>query len=107
VIRKRRVIGRKDMGYVPTSFVERQNLTMRMRRFTRLTKAFSKKIENLVNAISLHFAYDFFVKVRKTRRMSPTTAVVISDRLWEMADLVAVVEAAETRPGKREPYRAR
>lgn len=106
-IRKCRVTGRPDMGKVSTSFVERQNLTMRMhmRRFTRLTNGFSKKIEAHVNAISLHFAYYNFVKVHKTLRMSPAMAAGVTDRLWEMADLVAIVEAAEPKPGKRGPYR--
>lgn len=108
-IRKRRVTGRPNMDAVSTSFVERQNLTMRMhmRRFTRLTNGFSKKVEAHVNAISLHFAYYNFVKVHKTLRMSPAMAAGVTDHLWEMADLVAIVEAAEPKPGKRGPYRKR
>jgi IS1 family transposase len=108
-IRKRRIAGDPDMGAVSTSFVERQNLTMRMhmRRFTRLTNGFSKKVEAHVNAISLHFAYYNFVKVHKTLRMSPAMAAGVTDRLWEMADLVAIVEATQPKPGKRGPYRPR
>jgi IS1 family transposase len=108
-IRKRRISGRPNMEAISTSFIERQNLTMRMhmRRFTRLTNGFSKKIEAHVNAISLHFAYYNFVKVHKTLRMSPAMAAGVTDRLWEMPDLVTVVEAAEPKPGKRGPYRKR
>jgi len=108
-IRKRRISGHPNMSAVSTSFVERQNLTMRMhmRRFTRLTNGFSKKVEAHVNAISLHFAYYNFVKVHKTLRMSPAMAAGVADRLWEMADLVVIVEAAEVKPGKRGPYRKR
>lgn len=104
---KTRITGSPDMAHVSTSFVERQNLTMRMhmRRFTRLTNGFSKKIENHVNAISLHFAYYNFVRIHKTLRVTPAMAAGVTDRLWEMADLVAVVEAAEAQPKKRGPYK--
>lgn len=103
------VTGRPDPTHISTSYIERQNLTMRMhmRRFTRLTNGFSKKIENHVNAISLHFAYYNFVKVHKTLRMTPAMAAGVTDRLWEMADLVAVLEGAEEKPGKRGPYKKR
>lgn len=101
------VIGNPDPRHMNTSFVERQNLTMRMhmRRFTRLTNAFSKKVENHVNAISLHFAYYNFVRVHKTLRVSPAMAAGVTDKLWDMSDLVAIVEAAEKAPGKRGPYK--
>jgi len=108
-IRKVPVTGSPDLAKVSTSYVERQNLTMRMhmRRFTRLTNGFSKKIENHVNAISLHFAYYNFVRIHKTLRVTPAMAAGVTDRLWEMADLVAVVEAAETTPVSRGPYKKR
>lgn len=108
-IKLKRISGNPDQGAISTSFVERQNLTMRMhmRRFTRLTNGFSKKIENHVNAISLHFAYYNFVRVHKTLRMSPAMAAGVTHRLWEMADLVAVIEAAEKAPAKRGPYKKR
>ena len=107
--RKTRIEGRPDPRHVSTSYVERQNLTMRMhmRRFTRLTNGFSKKVENHANAVALHFAYYNLVKVHKTLRMTPAMAAGVTDRLWEMADLVAVVEAADINPGKRGPYRPR
>lgn len=107
-IKKVRVEGFPDIRHVSTSFVERQNLTMRMhmRRFTRLTNGFSKKIENHVNAISLHFAYYNFVKIHATLRVTPAMAAGVTDRLWEMSDLVAIVEAAD-KPAKRGPYKKR
>jgi len=103
------VSGDPDPFKISTSYVERQNLTMRMhmRRFTRLTNAFSKKIENHVHAISLHFAYYNFVRVHKTLRMSPAMAAGVTDKLWDMSDLVAIVEAAEQAPGKRGPYKTK
>jgi len=108
-IKKRRRSGSPDPAHISTSFVERQNLTMRMhmRRFTRLTNGFSKKIENHVNAISLHFAYYNFVRIHKTLRMSPAMAAGVTDKLWSMADLVAVLEASEEAPKKRGPYKKR
>jgi len=107
--RKTPIEGSPDLAHVSTSYVERQNLTMRMhmRRFTRLTNGFSKKIENHVNAISLHFAYYNFVRIHKTLRMTPAMAAGVTDRLWEMADLVAVLEGAEEAPKKRGPYKKR
>jgi hypothetical protein len=88
--------------------VERQNLTMRMhmRRFTRLTNGFSKKLENHAYAIALHFAYYNFVRIHQTLRMTPAMAAGVTDRLWEMADLVAIVEAAD-KPAVRGPYKKR
>lgn len=107
--RKTRIEGRPDPAHVSTSYVERQNLTMRMhmRRFTRLTNGFSKKVENHANAVSLHFAYYNFVRIHKTLRVSPAMAAGVTDKLWDMADLVAVVEAAEEAPKKRGPYKKR
>ena len=106
---KTRVEGRPDPRHVSTSFVERQNLTMRMhmRRFTRLTNGFSKKLENHANAVSLHFAYYNLVKIHKTLRVTPAMAAGVTDKLWSMADLVAVLEATEEAPKKRGPYKKR
>jgi IS1 family transposase len=107
--KKRRVEGDPDPRHVSTSYVERQNLTMRMhaRPFTRLTNAFSKKVENHANAVALHFAYYNFVRTHKTLRVTPAMAAGATDRLWEMADLVAVLEATEAAPAKRGPYKKR
>jgi IS1 family transposase len=84
------VEGNPDPKHISTSYVERQNLTMRMhmRRFTRLTNGFSKKLENHANAIALHFAYYNFVRIHQTLRMTPAMAAGVTDKLWEMADLV-------------------
>lgn len=92
VVRADRAVisGRPDQRPISTSLVERQNLTMRMsmRRFTRLTNAFSKKVENLRAAVSLHFAYYNFVRMHKTLRMTPAMAAGVSDRLWSLEELV-------------------
>ena len=82
-------------------------MRMHMRRFTRLTNGFSKKIENHANAVALHFAYYNLVKVHKTLRMTPAMAAGVTDRLWEMSDLVAALEAMESAPTKRGPYKKR
>ena len=105
--RKTRVEGDPDERHVSTSYVERQNLTMRMhmRRFTRLTNGFSKKVENHAHAVALHFAYYNFVRIHKTLRVTPAMAAGVTDRLWEMSDLVAVLDAAEAAPAKRGPYK--
>lgn len=89
--RKRIVIaGNPDQGHISTSLVERQNLTMRMsmRRFTRLTNAFSKKVENLRAAVSLHFAHYNFVRVHRTLRVTPAMEAGVSERLWTLDELV-------------------
>jgi IS1 family transposase len=91
------IMGRPEPEHISTSYVERQNLTMRMcmRRFTRLTNAFSKKIENHAAAIALHyFAYNF-IKIHRTLRCTPAMAAGVTDRLWDVADLVALWEAEE------------
>jgi hypothetical protein len=84
------IVGRPDQTHISTSLVERQNLTMRMsmRRFTRLTNAFSKKVENLQAAVALHFAHYNFVRTHKTLRMTPAMAANVSDRLWSIEELV-------------------
>ena len=78
---------------ISTSYVERQNLTMRMsmRRFTRLTNGFSKKLENLKAAVDLYFAYYNFVRIHKSLRTTPAMAAGITSTLWTMEDLIAEV----------------
>jgi hypothetical protein len=78
------------MRLISTSMIERQNLTMRMsmRRFTRLTNAFSKKLENLQAAVALHFAHYNLVRVHKTLRVTPAMAANVTDRLWSLEELV-------------------
>ncbi len=101
--------GKPDPKHISTSYVERSNLTQRMhnRRFTRLTNGFSKKFENHAYSVALFAMYYNFVKMHSTLRMSPAMAVGVSDRLWEIGDIVKLVEAAEDKPTKRGPYRTR
>jgi hypothetical protein len=84
------IAGSPDPVHISTSLVERQNLTMRMsmRRFTRLTNAFSKRLENLQAAVSLHFAHYNNVRVHKTLRVTPAMAANVTDRLWSLQELV-------------------
>jgi IS1 family transposase len=97
---KKPKIGNPDPDHISTSFVERQNLTMRMsmRRFTRLTNGFSKKIENHACAVALHSMFYNFVRIHQTLKISPAMAAGVTDRLWEMTDLVEMIEAFEARP---------
>lgn len=102
--------GKPDPKHVSTSFAERQNLTMRMhmRRFTRLTNGFSKKVEAHANAVALHFMYYNFVRIHKTLRVTPAMAAGVTDKLWEIADIVALIEAKEAKnPMVRGPYKKR
>ncbi len=89
--------GAPDMKHVSTSFAERNNLNVRMhsRRMTRLTNAFSKKLENHAHAMALHFLYYNFVRIHKTLKMTPAMAAGVTNRLWEVADMVVVLEAWE------------
>jgi hypothetical protein len=82
--------GRPEWKHISTSYVERQNLTMRMhmRRLTRLTNAFSKKLDNFKAAVGLHFAYYNFVRVHKSLRMTPAMAGGVTDHIWTIEDLV-------------------
>jgi len=95
---------RKDIS---TSFIERQNLTMRMsmRRFTRLTNGFSKKVENHAHAIALHYMYYNFVRIHKSLRCTPAMAAGVTSKLWEIADIVALLP--ELKAKNRGPYKKR
>lgn len=108
---KHRIEGVPDKAHVSTSYVERQNLTMRMhmRRFTRLTNGFSKKVENHAHAVALHFTFYNFVRMHKTLRCTPAMAAGLTDRVWSMKDIVALIEAREAaQPAKvRGPYKPR
>lgn len=90
-ISKREIVGKPDPDHISTSYVERQNLTMRMciRRLTRLTNGFSKKLDNLKAAVALHFAYYNFVRIHRTLRVTPAMAAGVTQRLWSVEDLVA------------------
>jgi IS1 family transposase len=87
---KRTIIGNPDPKQISTSYVERQNLTMRMnmRRFTRLTNAFSKKVDNLKWAVALHFMYYNFARVHKTLGVTPAMAAEISDHVWTIEEII-------------------
>ena len=104
-IEKRRISGNPDFEHVSTSYVERQNLTMRMsmRRFTRLTNAFSKKIENLEHAVALHFMHYNFARIHKTLRVTPAMEAGISDHVWTMEEIAGLIP--EPVAAKRGPYK--
>jgi IS1 family transposase len=88
------VKGDPDPRHISTSYVERQNLTMRMhmRRFTRLTNGFSKKVQNHAHHVALHFMYYNFCRIHETLRVTPAMAAGVCDRAWEVSDLVALLE---------------
>lgn len=104
---KRVFVGKPDMDKVSTSFVERQNLTMRMgmRRFTRLTNGFSKKVENLEHSVSLHFMHYNFARIHKTLRVTPAMEAGISDHVWSLEEIAALVPEPVAK--KRGAYKPR
>ena len=91
---KRIITGKPNKAAISTSFVERQNLTMRMsmRRFTRLTNGFSKKLENHIHSLSLHYMYYNFVRIHQTLRCTPAMAAGVTKRLWEISDIVDLLD---------------
>jgi hypothetical protein len=102
------VTGSPVEAHISTSYVERQNLTMRMgmRRFTRLTNAFSKKIENHEHAVAIHFMYYNYCRVHQTLRVTPAMEAGLADHVWSLDELVAlmpepVAAAWGTRNGRR------
>jgi IS1 family transposase len=105
---KRTIEGKPDPKHISTSYAERQNLTMRMhmRRFTRLTNAFSKKFENHMHMVALYTVWYNFVKQHKTLKgLSPAMASGISETLWGMTELAEMVDATLPKLGKRGPYK--
>lgn len=89
-----KVTGSPESGHVSTSFIERQNLTMRMsmRRFTRLTNGFSKKVENHEHALAIHYMFYNFARIHQTLRVSPAMEAGVSDHLWEISEIVGLLE---------------
>ena len=107
--REKRVTGQPDPKAVSTSHVERHNLTMRMgmRRFTRLTNAFSKKIENHLHMLSLYFVHYNFCRIHKSLRMAPAMASGISKTLRDVEWIVGLIDANAPKPKPRGPYKRR
>ncbi len=101
------VTGNPDRKHISTSYVERQNLTMRMsmRRFTRLSNGFSKKIENHMHAISLHYMYYNFCRIHKSLRVTPAMEAGIADTVYGLDFIVGLIDAKAPTPAKRGPYK--
>jgi IS1 family transposase len=101
------VSGDPDPKHVSTSYVERHNLTMRMgmRRFTRLTNGFSKKIENHAAMVAIHAIYYNYARIHKTLRITPSMAAGLSDRVWSLEEIVMMADSYLPKPGKRGPYK--
>jgi IS1 family transposase len=99
-IKKRRIEGNPDKRLVSTSYVEKHNQSMRqhMRRFTRLTAAHSKKLENHIHMVALYTVWYNYARINSAVRMAPAMAAGISDRLWDVADIVRLVETMENQP---------
>ena len=95
--KRERIIGNPDMKHVSTSYAERANLNIRMglRRFTRLTNAFSKKMENHVHALSIYFMHYNFCRIHQTLRVAPAMAAGVTDKLWDMMDVARMIERYE------------
>ena len=91
--KKNVVSGHPDLAHVSTSYTERQNLTMRMsmRRFTRLTNGFSKKVENHEHSIAIHYMYYNFCRIHQTLRVTPAMEAGIADHAWDLAEVVALL----------------
>jgi IS1 family transposase len=91
------IIGEPDPDHISTSFVERSNLTLRMqcRRFTRLTNAFSKKVENHAYAVALHFMFYNFARIHQTLRVTPAMAAGVADKVWSVTNIVQTIDAYE------------
>jgi hypothetical protein len=96
--------GNPDREHINTSYVERQNLSMRMgiRRFTRLTNAFSKKLENHIHALSIYFMHYNFVRIHQTLRVTPAMQAGVTDTLWSLDDMVRIVDEWEANQKRHE-----
>ena len=87
------ITGNPDKKHISTSYIERQNLTMRMamRRFTSLTNAFSKKIDNLYYSVALHFMYYNFGRIHKTLKVTPAMEAGVSDHVWTLEEIAELI----------------
>ena len=109
-VRQQTVTGDPDPKHISASYVERQNLTMRMsmRRFTRLTDAFLQKVENHAHAVALHFMHYNSVRIHKALRVTPAMAAGVTARPWDMSDIVNLIESREAAKDRtRGPYKKR
>ena len=108
-IKKNKIEGEPDLKHVSTSYVERQNLTMRMsmRRFTRLTNGFSKKIDNHIHMLSLYFVHYNFCRIHKTLKVTPAMEAGLTKELHSMGFIVDLMDARAPKPKKRGPYKKR
>ncbi len=106
---KEKINGKPDKRHISTSYVERQNRTMRMsmRRFTRLTNAFSKRIDNHCHALALYFVWYNFVRIHKTLKVTPAMAAGVTDTLRDMDWIVSLIDARAPKPGPRGAYKER
>lgn len=106
-IKKTRIEGKPDPKHISTSYVERQNLTMRMsmRRFTRLTNGFSKKVESHADMVALYTVWYNFVRQHKTLRCSPAMAAGLSATLWSMEEVVKLIDARAAKPNRPAVYK--
>lgn len=104
--RCQRITGDPDPAHISTSHTERHNLTMRMsmKRFARLSNAFSKKVDNHCHMIALYAVWYNFVKMHKTLRMTPAMAAGVTDKLWSIEDIAEMIDATLSEPGKRGRY---
>jgi IS1 family transposase len=105
--KKERMMGAPDPAHISTSYVERQNLSMRMgmRRFTRLTNAFSKKAEPHLHMVALYFTHYNFARIHKTLKASPAMAAGISKTLWSVEDIVKLIDARAVAPKRPTVYK--
>ena len=101
------ITGKPDPKHISTSYVERSNLTLRMhnRRFTRLTNAFSKKFESHVHMVALYTVFYNFTRIHKTLRVTPAMAAGLTDRVWGMEDVIALMDVAAPKPGRPKSYK--
>ena len=108
-IKKTVIEGEPEEKHISTSYVERQNLTMRMhmRRFTRLTNGFSKKFDRHVHMVAIYTVFYNFTRIHKTLRVTPAMAAGLTNRVWNMEDIVALMDEVAPNPGRPATYKKR